>query len=209
MVDKIGSANPDNAKAVADSLGAVVPDKFLSQAKNMEVSDTTDGSDLSSVEGFDDWQQPLYLKYRLINLLAAVFSFIWVAATIAFVDRGLGWGNVHQLLPLEIGGLVIGSITPVALLWMVVAFFERGQQLRRDTSMLRWHLRRLIYPSDHAQSRLNEITDSMRRQARDLTEASEDAAKRGEVVTGMIRQRTVELSQVSEDADLRAHAVFF
>jgi len=151
MVDKIGGANSENTQAIADSLGAVVPDQLLTQVKDEEHGGVTDSRGLSDIESFDDWQQPFYLKYRLVSLLAVVLSFMWIVGTISFVDSGLGWGNVHQLLPLEIGGLAVGSIMPLALLWMVVAFFERGQQLRRETSMLRWHLRRLIYPSDHAQ----------------------------------------------------------
>jgi hypothetical protein len=196
MAENTGGTSKGNAQAIADQLGAVVPEHLLEQAKDVGVVGATDRISLSDFENFDDWQQPFYLKYRLVSLLGVVLSVAWIAASIAFVDRGLGWDNVNQLMPHEIGGLAAGTITPLALLWMVVAFFERGQQLRRETTMLRWHLRRLIYPSDHAQSRLNQITDSMRRQARDLTKASEDAARRGEAVTGMIKQRTVELSQV-------------
>ncbi len=63
---------------------------------------------------------------------------------------------------------------------MVIAFWERGQSLKRDTESLRWHLRRLIYPSDKAETRIHEITESLRRQSRDMTLASEESLRRGE-----------------------------
>ncbi|MBT7511651.1 MAG: hypothetical protein HN650_14790, partial [Rhodospirillaceae bacterium] len=154
----------------------------------------------------EDWEKPFHLKYRLAVIGGALLSAGWLWAANAFIETQMGWENVVQLLPHEITGIAVGALTPLAMLWMVVAFFERGRHLNHETEMLRWHLRQLIYPSDRAQSRISEITDSLRRQARDLSHASEDAARRGEAVTSQIRQRTLELSQVSEDADLRSHA---
>ena len=90
MVDKIGGANSENTQAIADSLGAVVPDQLLTQVKDEEHGGVTDSRGLSDIESFDDWQQPFYLKYRLVSLLAVVLSFMWIVGTISFVDSGLG-----------------------------------------------------------------------------------------------------------------------
>jgi len=83
-----------------------------------------------------------------------------------------------------VASLAAGALTPLALLWMVIAFWERGQSLRRDTEALRWHMRQLIYPSDKAETRAHEISEILRRQTRDLTRASDEAAKRGESSVG-------------------------
>jgi len=40
----------------------------------------------------------------------------------------------------------------------VIAFFEGGRRLRHETESLRWHLKRLAYPSGGARTRMDEIT---------------------------------------------------
>ena len=148
----------------------------------------------------DDWQTPLHLRFRIISIVGLLVTFAWLSIWYQFVEIQLGWNNLLALLPHEITGLVVGAVTPLVMLWTVIAFFERGRQLRWETEALRWHLRQLIYPSDRSRSRVTQITDTLRGNARDLTQASEEAARRTEAVSDLIRERTVELSQVAEDA---------
>ena len=98
--------------------------------------------------GADPWKRPFHLRFRLYAIAGLIISAAWVWGVWSYVEQVLGWSNVAQLLPHEVGGLAAGAMTPLALLWMVIAFGERGQSLRRDTEVLRWHMRRLIYPSD-------------------------------------------------------------
>ena len=95
------------------------------------------------------WKPPFHLRYHLFSMAGLVATGLWVAGSLEFIDRQLGWHNMGELLPHEMGGLAAGTLTPLALLWMVIAFYERGQQLRRETEALRWYLRRMIYPSEH------------------------------------------------------------
>ena len=155
----------------------------------------------------EDWQRPFHLRYRLASIGGVILSVLWLWASYTFIENQMGWENLVQFLPHEILGVAVGILTPLSLLWMVVAFLSTGANWPKETELLRWHMRQLIYPSDRAQTRINEITDNLRRQARDLTNASEDAARRGEAISSQIRRRSLELTQVSEDADLRSHAI--
>ena len=116
----------------------------------------------------DSWVAGFFLRYRIPAIAGAVLTLIWFGISYSVVSDQIGWGNVLHLLPHEIGGMAAGIVTPVALLWMVVAFFERGRSLRRETAALRYEISRLAYPSETASVRVREISDSLRRQARDL-----------------------------------------
>ncbi|MEP2544429.1 MAG: hypothetical protein ABJI82_07170, partial [Alphaproteobacteria bacterium] len=155
----------------------------------------------------DDVPAPLYLRWKLHLLLGGALTVLWFVLVLDFIEKSLGLGNLTELLPHEVGGLAAGAFTPVAFLWMLIAFFGRGRQLRQETAILRSHLKQLIYPSDRADSRMQEITASLRNQTKELLSASEEAARRGQALGDLIRDRTRDLAQVSEDADLRAHAV--
>ena len=146
-------------------------------------------SDLGQGIGLEEWTPPFYLRYRLPIIGGVVLSAAWLAASITFIAQHIGWRDLLLLLPHEVGGMAAGMLTPLALLWMVIAFFERGRRLRHDTEALGRNLHRLAYPSAGAQTRVNEITEALRRQARELTPASEEAAARAGVAQreGFIR----------------------
>ena len=108
----------------------------------------------TGLDDADPWKAPFYLRFRLYTLGGLILSAAWVWGVHNYVEAVLGWNNVTELLPHEVGGLAAGALTPLALLWMVIAFWERGQSLRRDTEALRWHMRQLIYPSDKAETRV-------------------------------------------------------
>ena len=157
--------------------------------------------------GPETWTPPFYLRYRLATAGGVVLSGAWLAAAAYFIDRQILWPDLMVLLPHEIGGLAAGVLTPLALLWMVIAFFERGRKLHHETRALHWYFSRLTYPSDRAESRVAQVTESLRRQARELSQASAEAVTRSEAIDAQVRKRAVELSQVSHDADLRAQAI--
>jgi hypothetical protein len=87
-----------------------------------------------------------------------VLSIAWLAVCITVIEQQLLWSDLLLLLPHELGGMAAGVFTPLALLWMVIAFFEGGRRLRHETESLRWHLKRLAYPSGGARTRMDEIT---------------------------------------------------
>ena len=150
----------------------------------------------------EDWKPPFFLRYRMPVIVGILATVAWAYLVIDAVDLHLGWNNIGILLPHELGGLAAGAITPLALLWMVVAFFERGRSLRHETEALRWQLSQLAYPSDRAEIRLKDVTQSLRRQAQELFRASDFAAKQAANVVGQVKRQSIELSQVSEDADI-------
>jgi hypothetical protein len=92
----------------------------------------------------EDWRQPLHLRFRVASIAGGLLSAAWLVGWYQFVETQLGWDNLLALLPHELTGLLVGMVTPLAMLWTVIAFFERGRQLRSETEALRWHLRQLI-----------------------------------------------------------------
>nr|MBC8158409.1 hypothetical protein [Alphaproteobacteria bacterium] len=170
-------------------------------------ADTVAGAPRSEELAPDEYAEPFHLRMRLPAIGGVVLSVGWLALSLYAVNEQLPLSELLSLLPHELGGLAAGVLTPIALLWMVIAFYERGHQLQRETESLRWHFRRLAYPSDRAEKRVTEVSEVLRAQARELTRASEEASARAREVTEMVHRRTLELAQVSEDADLRAQAV--
>ena len=80
----------------------------------------------------EDWHQPFHLRFRLVSIGGVVLSVMWLWASNTFIENQLGWDNLVQLLPHELAGIVVGVLTPLALLWMVVAFLNVAPISPRD-----------------------------------------------------------------------------
>ena len=109
-----------------------------------------------------DWTPPFYVRFRLLSIAALTASVAWLMASAYYVLEHLGFEELTALLPHEIGGMVAGIAVPIALLWIVVAFYERSKLYRAEARALRWHLKQLTYPSDAAETRVAEITETLR-----------------------------------------------
>jgi len=132
-------AEPQTAETTPDSAAAGIDVDGRPSAGSLP--DLPPGDERLTLE---DWRQPLHLRYRVASIAGGVLSVAWLAGWYQFVETQLGWDNLLALLPHELTGLLVGMVTPLAMLWTVIAFFERGRQLRSETEALRWHLRQLI-----------------------------------------------------------------
>lgn len=88
------------------------------------------------------------------------------------MTRTLGWSELFLLLPPEFGGLFAVGLMPLAFLWLLIAFVDRGRQFSQEGRALREHLARLTYPADDAAGNVEAVTASLQRQVDALTEAS-------------------------------------
>ncbi len=71
-------------------------------------------------------------RQRAIYIGAAILSLAWLLVSFLYVDKAVGWGNFIELQPGEFGGLAGAAVLPLAVLWMFVAFLDRGTILRRE-----------------------------------------------------------------------------
>ena len=151
-----------------------------------------------------EFKPPFYARYHLLSILAALATIGWLAGSATYVFDSLGLEELSQLLPHELGGLAAGIVTPIALIWIVVAFFEKIKIYQAETQALRWHLQQLTYPADSAETHVGEITEALRAKIQALTNASEDASLRAAEASDLIKRQTLSLSIASEEAGIKA-----
>ena len=78
------------------------------------------------------WRAPVYARYRLLSIGAVIMSIAWLVGAGVFLIEGLKLSDLMALLPHELGGMAAGVITPLALLWIVVAYFERSKIYEKE-----------------------------------------------------------------------------
>ena len=113
---------------------------------------------------------------RLLLVGAVVASAVWIGLCLLYVNTVLGWDLAARMLPHEIGAMIAGASLPIAILWIVVAFFRRSYEIRQYTETLQRQYELLTYPSEEAETRIHDISESLKRQSEELTRASDKAA---------------------------------
>ncbi|MEX2297113.1 MAG: hypothetical protein WD715_06860, partial [Dongiaceae bacterium] len=103
-------------------------------------------------------------------------SLIWLWLVVDHVANEIGWENVTFMLPHEKAALLIGAFAPLAFLWLLLSFLSREGAIRSESALLREEIRRLTYPEDVANERIQAVNASLRNQTEALASATSAAA---------------------------------
>ena len=136
---------------------------------------------------------------RITNAGIAV-SIFWVLLCLIYIHSTLGWSFGSQMLAHELGALVAGMAAPLAFLWLAMAYFRRGYDVRDHTEALRRQLEMLTYPAEEAEARISQVSEALRKQAEELSRASDKATIDIGQLSSALREQTEALSEVSEKA---------
>ncbi len=95
----------------------------------------------------DPGPQTPWERFTKPVVLGIVLTVVWLLAAFAYIQAQYGWGVLGELLPHELGIVIAGIVAPLIFLWLLVAFVERGRDLRDGTGELNRQIRLLTYPT--------------------------------------------------------------
>lgn len=96
--------------------------------------------------------------------VGVVVSVLYVLLCFAYV--GWNWGEMVKLHPNEVGDFLAGAFGPLALFWLVVGYFQQGEELRQNTEALRLQANELRSSVDQ-QQRMAEAAEAQVASMRD------------------------------------------
>ena len=70
-----------------------------------------------------------------------------------------------MMLAHELGAMLAGMTAPMAFLWLGLAYFRRGSDVRDHSEALRRQLEMLTYPAEEAEARISQVSEALRKQA--------------------------------------------
>lgn len=99
--------------------------------------------------------------------LAATFGWIVGAASLA----GMNWEAFNELKLNEAGDFLAGAFAPLAFLWLIVGYFQQGDELKQNTEALRLQAEEL----QHAVAEYKQLNETNERNANLLQRQYDDA----------------------------------
>lgn len=127
-----------------------------------------------------------------------VFSVIWFGIVAVYISKFFGWDKLFSMLPNEFSGFMAGITLPLAIVWVIMAFIDRGSNFKNETRMLRDSLNRVIFPDSNGSEATKMIANAIKEQVSELKDATRDVYAQSEVVK---RDLTEQVSALKELAD--------
>lgn len=149
-----------------------------------------------------DWQaggiQPLApARSPWGYVFGAALTVFWLGVVGAYLVLAVGLPGLKALPPLDAAAGVGAVFGPLAFLWLVIAYADRGATVRREAEALRRHLALLAYPAEAAEGRITTIAESLRAQTRELAQATRDAGSEAENLRLVLSRETAELNRLN------------
>ena len=112
-----------------------------------------------------------WLNNNLHKLMIGV-SMVWFAIVLIYITQFFGWSNLFLMMPDEFGGFLAGVTLPLAIIWVVMAYIDRGSSFKQEAKFLRAYMNQLVYPEDGAPQTAKAMADAIRSQVVELQQVS-------------------------------------
>ena len=145
-------------------------------------------------------EKPSWLNNNLHKLMIGV-SVIWFAIVLVYITQFFGWDNLFLMMPDEFGGFLAGITLPLAIIWVVMAYIDRGTSFKQEAKFLRAYMNQLVYPEDGAPQTAKAMADAIRSQVVELQEVSKMATMYTNKIKDEIRENINDFSKLVATLD--------
>ena len=128
-----------------------------------------------------------------------IVTLLWLNAAMLYVVHTTGWAAVAALSLPELGAALAGVTGPLAFLWLLLAYFSRGRELRQNADALHRLLMELSFPTPETELRIQQLTGALRRHTQEL---DENAARAAEKLTTLQEAGARQAQALQEAADM-------
>lgn len=129
------------------------------------------------------------------------FSVMWFGIVAVYISKFYGWDNLFSITPNEFIAFLTTTTLPLAIMWMIMAYIDRGNSFKKETRLLRESLNQVIFPDSNGNEATKMIADAIKAQVSDLKDATRDVCAQSDVIKRELTDRVVELRELAEALD--------
>ncbi len=145
---------------------------------------------IDEVEDENSW-----LAGNLTKLMIGV-SVVWFVIVLIYITRFFGWSNLFLMMPDEFGGFLAGVTLPLAIIWVVMAYIDRGSSFKKEAKFLRAYMNQLVYPEDGGAQTAKAMADAIRSQVVELQEVTKQATLQTEKIKNELGGRVDDFAKL-------------
>ncbi len=112
------------------------------------------------------------IGYMVATAAGLFLTAAWFTLCGNYIFNTMGWGNLLAQQPHILGGFLAGILAPVALLWMVIAFIQRGSDINRYSRTLRREMHTTLFANKNNAGLFEKDLGALMGQASDFSKTS-------------------------------------
>ncbi|MBR1398910.1 MAG: hypothetical protein IJ564_01875 [Alphaproteobacteria bacterium] len=130
-----------------------------------------------------------------------VFSIAWFGIVAVYFTYFYGWSNLFSMVPNEFSGFMACVTLPMAIIWVIMAYIDRGNSFKNETRMLRNSLNQFIFSDANGDAASKMISDAIKSQVSELKDVTRDACAQADVIKRDLTERVADLRQLVSALD--------
>ncbi len=115
------------------------------------------------------------IGYIIATATGLFLSAAWFTLCINYIFNSMGMANLFAQQPHILGGFLAGVLAPVALLWMIIAFIQRGADINRYSRTLRREMHTTLFANKNNAGLFEKDLGALMGQASDFSKTSKSA----------------------------------
>lgn len=173
-------------------------DKTDQQKKNVALPGFM--SENSKIDYNEEPQAVTWLANNLTRLMIGI-SVLWFIIVLIYITQFFGWSNLFLMMPDEFGGFLAGVTLPLAIIWVVMAYIDRGASFKNEAKFLRAYMNQLVYPEEGGAQTAKAMADAIRSQVGELQAVTKHAMQQTEIIKKELSERVNDFSKLVSTLD--------
>lgn len=157
-------------------------------------------SENSKINYNEEPEQNSWLTNNLTKLMIGI-SAIWFVIVLIYITQFFGWSNLFLMMPDEFGGFLAGVTLPLAIIWVVMAYIDRGSSFKSEAKFLRAYMNQLVYPEEGGANTAKAMADAIRSQVAELHEVTRHATEQTEIIKKELSARVNDFAKLVNTLD--------
>lgn len=130
-----------------------------------------------------------------------VFSVMWFGIVAVYLVKFFGLDNLFAMTPSEFSGFMTSITLPLAIVWVIMAYIDRGNNFRKETRMLRDSLNQVIFPDTNGSEATKMIAEAIKAQVAELKDVTRDVCAQSDVIKRDLTERINDMRELTEALD--------
>lgn len=131
-----------------------------------------------------------------LHRLMIFISVVWFAIVLIYITQFFGWDNLLLMMPNEFGGFLAGVTLPLVVIWVAIAYIDRGTSFNKEAKFLRAYMNQLVYPEEGGAKTAKAMADAIRSQTVELQEVTKIATQQTEVIKNELSARVEDFGRL-------------
>ncbi len=145
-------------------------------------------------------ETPSWFSNGLHRFIIA-FSVMWFGIVAVYISKFFGLNNLFSMTPNEFTAFLTTTTLPLAIMWVIMAYIDRGNSFKKETQMLRESLNQVIFPDSSGNAAAKMIAEAIKTQVSELKDATRDACAQSDVIKRELTERVTEMRELAEALD--------